>query len=214
MRARRPRWVPVLVVALALGAAGVAAAGPGFVGRSVPLIPLDDPPGGDAVQRSPGVRTTPGAESSAAPGTDVFEVHFISFVAALVLTTVAVVVYQIWRAVYHLFTARVRPRELERRATQPDGVLEAEQVRGAVRAGPAASAAGGVPRRAVIACWLRLERIAAAAGTVRDVADAPGDLVGRLLTRHRVGRAALERLADAYRLARFAPTHVGPELVG
>jgi len=210
--------MPVLVVALALGAAGVAAAGPGFVGRSVPLARLDDPPRGEAVQPTPdGLGSSPDGPAqpgSAQPGSVLFEMLFLSFVVALVLTAVAVVVYLICRAVYRLLTDRVRWRELEhRRATQPDRELVAEQVRGAVRAGLADLDAGGDPRRAVIACWLRLERIAAAAGTAREAADTPGDLVGRLLARHRVSRAALERLADAYRLARFAPAHVGPQLV-
>jgi hypothetical protein len=37
------------------------------------------------------------------------------------------------------------------------------------------------PRRAVIACWVRLEQAAAAAGTPRHPGDSPTDLVGRLL---------------------------------
>ncbi|HEY8452939.1 MAG: DUF4129 domain-containing protein [Micromonosporaceae bacterium] len=216
MRAGRPRWVPVVVAVLAVGVAGLAAAGPGFVGRPVPPARLDDPlPGGE--RQSGGLPSIPpdlDASEEQVPGSDLFEALFLAFVAAAVLTTAVLVAYQIYRTIHNLLTARVRRRELERRASQPDEEFEAEQVRGAVRAGLADLDAGGDPRRAVIACWLRLERIAAAAGTAREIADTPGDLVGRLLARHRVSRAALERLADAYRLARFAPAQVGPELVG
>jgi hypothetical protein len=62
------------------------------------------------------------------------------------------------------------------------------------------------PRRAVIACWVRLEEAAAAAGTARQPGDAPGDLVLRLLAAHQVSAGVLLPLADVYRLARYA-TH-------
>ncbi|MGV9539633.1 DUF4129 domain-containing protein, partial [Streptosporangium sandarakinum] len=61
------------------------------------------------------------------------------------------------------------------------------------------------------ACWLRLEHAAAGAGTPRLASDTPAELVARLLAGHRVGEPALNRLAAAYRLARYAPHEVtGP----
>jgi hypothetical protein len=62
------------------------------------------------------------------------------------------------------------------------------------------------PRRAVIACWVRLEQAAASAGIVRATGDSPTDLVGRLLATEQVDAGALARLAAAYREARYA-TH-------
>ncbi|MEN3306607.1 MAG: hypothetical protein V7603_2809 [Micromonosporaceae bacterium] len=62
------------------------------------------------------------------------------------------------------------------------------------------------PRRAVIACWVRLEQAAAAAGTPREPGDSPTDLVARLLAAHQVSAQVLYPLADVYRLARYA-TH-------
>jgi Domain of unknown function (DUF4129) len=62
------------------------------------------------------------------------------------------------------------------------------------------------PRRAVIACWVRLEQAAAAAGTPRAPGDTPTDLVGRLLAEQHVSAAVLYPLAEVYRLARYA-TH-------
>ena len=58
------------------------------------------------------------------------------------------------------------------------------------------------PRRAVIACWVRLEQAAAAAGTPRHPGDSPTDLVGRLLAEQRVdarraGRAAGRSTGEA-----------------
>jgi Domain of unknown function (DUF4129) len=62
------------------------------------------------------------------------------------------------------------------------------------------------PRRAVIACWVRLEQVAASAGIVRATGDSPTDLVGRLLATRQVDAGALAGLAAAYREARYA-TH-------
>ena len=60
------------------------------------------------------------------------------------------------------------------------------------------------PRRAVIACWVRLEQAAAAVGTPRHIGDSPTDLVTRLLQAHRVGQGSLDALAGVYREARYA----------
>jgi hypothetical protein len=62
------------------------------------------------------------------------------------------------------------------------------------------------PRRAVIACWVRLEQAAAAAGTTRLPGDSPTDLVGRLLAEQRVDARVLAALLAVYREARYA-TH-------
>jgi len=62
------------------------------------------------------------------------------------------------------------------------------------------------PRRAVIACWVRLEQAAAAAGTPRHPGDSPTDLVGRLLSEQRVDAGVLAALLEVYRQARYA-TH-------
>ncbi|MCA2215655.1 DUF4129 domain-containing protein [Jidongwangia harbinensis] len=62
------------------------------------------------------------------------------------------------------------------------------------------------PRRAVIACWVRLEQAAAAAGTARHPGDSPTDLVGRLLREQQVNGQVLAALLEVYRQARYA-TH-------
>jgi hypothetical protein len=58
----------------------------------------------------------------------------------------------------------------------------------------------------VIACWLRLEQAAAAAGTPKRIGDSPTDLVSRLLQAHAVNADVLAAFADVYREARYA-TH-------
>jgi hypothetical protein len=71
------------------------------------------------------------------------------------------------------------------------------------------------PRRAVIACWLRLEETAAAVGLPRLVGDTSTDLVVRLMTggedrddhgRRVVSADVLAGFAEVYREARYA-TH-------
>jgi hypothetical protein len=60
------------------------------------------------------------------------------------------------------------------------------------------------PRRAVIACWVRLERAAAAAGTPRHPGDTSTDLVLRLLSGHHLSPDVLTGLAELYRQARYS----------
>lgn len=62
------------------------------------------------------------------------------------------------------------------------------------------------PRRAVIACWVRLEEAADQAGLSRLAGDAPADLVSRLLGDYQVDRSTLDEFAGVYRMARYA-TH-------
>lgn len=86
-----------------------------------------------------------------------------------------------------------------------------EEVREAVQAGiDELDDDSSDPRRAVIACWLRLESTAAMIGLERQPGDTPSDLVGRLLEVHQVSSGVLDRLADVYRQARYAP-HVVDE---
>ncbi|MBO4208705.1 DUF4129 domain-containing protein [Micromonospora echinofusca] len=68
------------------------------------------------------------------------------------------------------------------------------------------------PRRAVIACWVRLEEAAAAAGVPRSVGDTPTDLVTRLLgsASARISADVLATFAHVYRQARYA-THTVDE---
>lgn len=101
----------------------------------------------------------------------------------------------------------VRRRRLTVEPDQPRGLNRREEVLAAVDAGLAdLDSDDRDPRRAVIACWVRLEQAAAAAGTPRQPGDAPADLVVRLLAAHQVSAAVLYPLADVYRLARYA-TH-------
>jgi hypothetical protein len=92
--------------------------------------------------------------------------------------------------------------------TEPDA---ADEVVAALDAGLLdLSDADSDPRRAVIACWVRLEQAAAAAGTPRRPGDTPTDLVSRLLAEQHVGADVLSGFAAVYREARYA-THTVDE---
>ena len=130
--------------------------------------------------------------------------------AVVILTLATVIVGLLWL----LIRDRLRSRQgrlapPEERAPAP---LEdhRQQVRAAVDSGLADLDAEGDARAAVIACWVRLEELAAAVGTRRGIGDTSTDLVVRLLAGHDVSAEVLDRLAGLYREARYA-THVVDE---
>ena len=108
-------------------------------------------------------------------------------------------------------TARRRRVEVE--ADEPAAPGHREAVLAAVDAGLSGLDGDDAdPRAAVIACWVRLEQAAAAAGTPRQPGDAPADLVLRLLSAHQVSAGVLIPLAEVYRLARYATHTVDAEM--
>ena len=64
----------------------------------------------------------------------------------------------------------------------------------------------GSPREAIIAAWLDLERLVAAAGVPRRPSETSSELVVRVLDDRDVPAAALTDLAALFREARFS-TH-------
>jgi Domain of unknown function (DUF4129) len=128
--------------------------------------------------------------------------------AALVVLSVAgavLVGLVIWAIVRD--QARRRNRRAGLRAPVPQEPRTAEDLVAALDAGlEELSDTDRDPRRAVIACWVRLEQAAAAAGTPRHPGDSPTDLVGRLLREQHVDAGVLAALLEVYRQARYA-TH-------
>lgn len=215
MRGVRARWVPLLLVGLALAAAGVAASGGGLSAGPAP------PPeqGGGSPGAEPGASpagTAPPDATGEVPGAGWTLPGWIGTALTVVvgLCLAAAVLGLVTLGVRHLLFAPLGRRPVDDRpSSQPeDGPPDPAALREAVRAGLADLDAGADPRKAVIACWLRLERAAAVAGTARLAADTPEDLVLRLLAAHRVDQATLEDLAAAYRRARYAPAEVPAEL--
>ena len=204
------RWWPQAAVLGLLFLAALAAA------RSQPQLERISPdaePTADAPPLLP-----PAAEATAAgqtpPGAAEPATGLPDWVgtAALVVLTVAglvLIALVVWAII------RDQARRRARRATGWIPVREepntAEDLVAALDAGlEELSDTDRDPRRAVIACWVRLEQAAAAAGTPRHAGDSPTDLVARLLADHMVSADVLAGLAAVYREARFA-THTVDE---
>jgi hypothetical protein len=201
------RWIPIFVVAalLAGGAVSAARATP----ELVKAVPTPEP-------------ATPDPEPTATGGPDPGDdgaldqdggtpYHLPGWVGtALAVFCLAVVAVVVGLLVWNVMRDRLRVRSAPLVLTTEEpvaSVVAADEVVAALDAGLTnLSDQDADPRLAVIACWVRLEEAAAAAGTPRHPGDTPTELVHRLLATHRVSRGVLDDLAAVYREARYA-TH-------
>lgn len=197
------RWLTLAVACLGLIGLGWAVSSTRwFVGAATVPRFDEDPPTGDHYSHIPKTSRPPGADGNSVavafpPGlVDAFVAVMTVLLAGGLLAIVVLVVR-------HFLTTRPSGWDLveDRAATQPD----ARELRDALRAGLTDIESGGDPRKAVIACWLRLERAAAAAGVERLDSETPSDLVARVLSAGHVDDAALRDLAEVYQRARYAP---------
>ena len=201
------RWVPLGAVAVLLAAAMLAAA---FANPSIeqrPVVPrtIEAPP----PQAQQGTATVaPRLDELAG---EPFEIpSWVSWlVMALCLGAVLTVVgLMIWYYLRDHLPETARTAAVET-APLPTPGQTRRRVREALDEGIADLDDGDAdPRRAVIACWVRLEQAAALAGTQRQPGDTPSELVGRLLHEHHVSADVLGPFAGLYRQARFAPQEV------
>jgi Domain of unknown function (DUF4129) len=203
------RWWPLTAVLLLLAVATLATA------RSSAQFAHVAPPARDQAARpteleqAPTPRTQPSETSEAAAQTDVRVPGWVGPLlrAMCLLLAATVLVGLAWYAVRDRLRARAEePGDVEEapRPTAEEVVAAVDEVLLEL------SDIDRDPRRAVIACWVRLERAAAAAGTPRHPGDTPADLVARLLRIHRVSADVLAGFADVYREARYA-THTVDE---
>ncbi|HZE40722.1 MAG TPA: DUF4129 domain-containing protein [Stackebrandtia sp.] len=201
------RWLPIAVVTLALVLLGWVVSTAQLSSHAVPIPHL-------AQHNTPAAGSSSTRGTSSASSVSANAPHFslppwvgalISILADVIAVALAIAV--VGFVAYRLFVVRPAAREapVTRRASQPS----AGEMREALLAGLSDIDAGGDPRRAVIACWLRLERAAAEAGAARLESETPSDLVVRLLTSFEVSDRALEALTSAYHRARYAPDAVG-----
>lgn len=199
------RFVPLLAVAGLLAAVTVAAALSTPQITSVPTPRLN----GRGEQPPPSFQGTQAPHNASGAGVQhTMEVPrwASGLVSGLcVALVVAVVVLIIWMVLRERVMTRKGRLPMEEEPAPP--AADREKVLAAVDAGLSdLDDSDADPRRAVIACWVRLEEAAASVGTPRQPGDSPTDLVLRLLAAHQVSAPVLYPLADLYRLARYA-TH-------
>jgi hypothetical protein len=199
------RWLPVITVAALLGGAMVAAvyANPRFETGLGQLGSGQQPVPPPTVEDS---TVTPPPTGTGTPDTPLAPAWLGDVVSAVcILAVVALVGALLWQTLRDRLMARrtvvavVDPEEVRRQAQ--------ERIRAAVDEGLTdLDIADRDPRRAVIACWVRLEAAAAAAGTPREPGDTSSELVERMLAEHAIAAPVLAGFAAVYREARFA-TH-------
>jgi uncharacterized membrane protein len=200
------RWLPVLAVGTVLGIGAIAASTSSPEITNLPVPPLNTtkaPPSLQATQPT----ALPTVQPDASEGSSFVIPDWITYTAAVLC--VLIVAGLIFSLVWYLLrnnTPQQKPRLfVEPQAAKPLVPSTGDEVIAAVDAGLVElSDTDADPRRAVIACWVRLERAAAAAGTPRLIGDSPTELVTRLLEGHQVSRRTLEGLAEVYREARYA----------
>jgi hypothetical protein len=192
------RWWPLAAVVVLLALSGLAAAH-----STAQLERIEQAESvGDAAPQ--GEAPPPQDEVVVAPSGDVPEglPSWLGLAALGVLGLLLLMVIVL--VVRALLKDRVRTRRAPRRP-QPTAQNAADEVVAALEAGLLdLSDADTDPRRAVIACWVRLEQAAAAAGTPRRPDDTATDLVGRLLAEQNVSADVLGGFAAVYREARYA----------
>jgi len=201
------RWPLLLGVFVLLGFALVAAAMSSVRIGTTASLRMSGGGSSDTSDDRPGVEV-PNAPGGAPPekrhvvGLDPWLVNLVvAFCVTVVVVVVLVVLWFVLRDTLRVRKAAVPVLADDRPAPDP------ERVRAAVDAGLEELDEGDAdPRRAIIACWVRLERVAAMAGTPRQPSDTATDLVLRLLDGHRVSAPVLGALAGLYREARYA-TH-------
>jgi hypothetical protein len=197
------RWWPLAAVLGLLSLAALAAT------RSAPQLERFNPDAAPATEPPPLLPPSPAAvEPSAQPVEAAAELpDWIGTVAVAVLGLVVLIVVGI--VVWAVVRQQLRGRGTRKgtRTPRPAEPRTAQDLVAVLDAGlQELSDTDRDPRRAVIACWVRLEQAAAAAGTPRHAGDSPTDLVARLLAEQRVDAGVLTPFADVYRQARYA-TH-------
>jgi len=202
------RWLPVLAVGAVLGIAAIAASTSSPEITNLPVPPLNT---AEASKRPPTAEATglPSALADNGDGSSFVIPDWITYAAAVlcVLVVAGLIFSLVWYLLRNSEPKRKPRLFVEPQAARPMVQDTGQEVMAAVDAGLVElSDTDADPRRAVIACWVRLERAAAAAGTPRLIGDSPTELVTRLLVGHQVSRRTLEGLAEVYREARYA-TH-------
>ena len=202
----RRLWPLAIVGALLIGVAALSLLGKPGVHRVIskhPAPPLDT--------RAPHASPAPSATfASFRPAKPVANLpHWLIDVVGYGCTAILLPIlgYLLWILIRPLFNRQQSPE------MAPIGAAGSVSRRAAVLAAVDTSIAelareDGDARAAVIACWVRLEDVAALAGTERATGETSSDLVARLLGDHQISSDALLSLAALYRSARYSSQYI------
>lgn len=197
------RWLPLLAVVALLAVAGAAA--------SMTHLPLTEAPRGSLAEGGELERHDP-LEPPSRPPQQVASVPMPPWVMPVIIgvgVLVGIVLLMVLLGAVVHTRSRFRSRSLRTRAPAKSAADVGAEVVAALDAGlQQLDESDGDPRRAVIACWVRLEGAASAAGTPRLPGDTSTDLVLRLLAGHSLSAPVLTGFADVYRQARYASHEV------
>jgi Domain of unknown function (DUF4129) len=205
----RRGWVSGAVVAVLVAGVAVAARFATLDLRTVEQEPV-------GIETRPPLEVGGGIDASrgASDGPDVLGPVVLVLLLLLLLVVAG---WAGWTLLRRLRGVRIhradwyRLRALGRPTTGPaPGSVGSDQLLAAIDEAVARSEDDPDPRRAVIACWVRLAEAAAAAGAGRHESDTATDLVVRMLRGHQVSEPVLAAFAEAYWLARYA-THTVDE---
>ncbi|HEY6740051.1 MAG TPA: DUF4129 domain-containing protein [Actinopolymorphaceae bacterium] len=190
-----------------------ATSGSGVTGVPLPTAGGDGASGRNTAEPLPPPTPSPSPSPAAESGVPPLATAIL---AAILVAGAVILLLALWWLIARLRGVRLgrgrgRPRPVVESVTEalPTAEEEREQVVDALTAGlEELDEETSDPRRAVIACWLRLEAAATAVGTPRRPEDTSSDLVSRLLRGHQVDETSLHRLGELYRGARYAPSTV------
>lgn len=201
------RWLPIGIVVAALLVVGIAAQGTGLQWDEAQVPDA----GGDGATVAPPVMSEEPPPTLGVGGTPRDSFSLPPWVTWLVLG----VLIGIPVLLILLFLAR---RVMEWLVDAPEAAAPEPEtaylhrdfalVEDAIAAALAEMDLGTDARSAIIACWVHFERAAENVGIARESSDTPADLVRKLLSRHDLDGAALNRLTEAYLRARYSPHEV------
>jgi hypothetical protein len=164
-------------------------------------------PGAYRVRPAPTIRSSPAPVDRRPPDAKPVIDHGLSHLLSNIVVYgfgVIVGLVVLW-LIWYLIKGLGSPQRSHRQAADSSGMNRRDQVLAAVDESIAELARDDTdPRAAVIMCWVRLEEVAAVAGTERAPGDTSSELVQRLLGDHQVSSSVLMSLADLYRRARYS----------
>jgi hypothetical protein len=157
----------------------------------------------------PPVETTGGVDTNAPTNTVADQGGRELRLSGVVLQILGILVVIAGVLVLVAMSRSVRPRRLRRHSQSRDGDIAAlpefpEDTLSIDVDAARAALATGEPRNAIVACWMQLERDAAAAGLPRLEAETSAEYAERVVALSSVDPIPIGELAALYREARFS----------